>query len=154
MMTACTVQFAPAYDQIIADGLATANKDMQTLFATMGTAVTKDTFKTRADSYAKIIGELNALEIQVKTRPAPSAAITLTEANAALRKIGITPMDADPNFSNMPSARAIHDTANTLTHMRDLDATAGVRGDALKAFANQANIFISQAIAYESFLKR
>jgi len=63
-------------------------------------------------------------------------------------------LQLDPNFADVPSVRSIHDTSDTMSHMRDFDAAGGLRGGQLKALENQAVTFLSQAIAYESFLKR
>jgi hypothetical protein len=152
LLAGCTAQLAPAYDQNISDGLDGANKDIQTLFAWIGDSVSKDTFKTRSESYNKIIGELNALELQAKLRPSPQGLVNINNVNAALQKSGVTQID--PNFADVPSVRSIHDTSDTMSHMRDFDAAGGLRGGQLKALENQALTFLSQAIAYESFLKR
>jgi hypothetical protein len=152
LFAGCTAQLAPAYDQNISDGLAGANKDIQTLFASIGAAVTKDTFKTRSDTYTKIIGELNALELQAKSRPSPQGLVNIDTVNAALTKAGVTKIDA--NFADIPSVRSIHDTSDTISHMRDFDMANGLRGDGLKALENQTLTFLAQAITYESFLKR
>jgi hypothetical protein len=114
--------------------------------------VTKDTFKTRSDSYTKIIGELNALELEAKLRPSPQGLVNINTVNAALRKSGVT--EIDPNFNDVPSVRSIHDTSDTISHMRDFDQAGGLRGGELKALENQTLTFLAQAIAYESFLKR
>jgi hypothetical protein len=152
LLAGCTAQLAPAYDQNISDGLDSANKDIQTLFASIGDSVTKDTFKNRSDSYNKIIGELNALELQAKLRPSPQGLVNINNVNAALQKSGVAQID--PNFTDVPSVRSINDTSGTMSHMRDFDAAGGLRGGQLKALENQAVTFLSQAIAYESFLKR
>jgi hypothetical protein len=152
LLAGCTAQLAPAYDQNISDGLDGANKDIQTLFASIGDSVTKDTFKNRSDSYNKIIGELNALELQAKLRPSPQGLVNINNVNAALQKSGVAQID--PNFTDVPSVRSINDTSGTMSHMRDFDAAGGLRGGQLKALENQALTFLSQAIAYESFLKR
>jgi hypothetical protein len=86
-VAACTTRLAPAYDQTIVDGLASVNKDTQTLFAAIGSEATKESFPSRKDSYDHIVGSLNALVIQAKARPSPD--VSLADANAALAKAGI-----------------------------------------------------------------
>jgi hypothetical protein len=153
MVASCTAQLAPAYDQAIVGGLASANQDTQTLFASLGTGVGKETYGTRGDSYTHIIGELNALEIQAKSRPIPPTD-SLLDANKVLSANGIGQLTSDPQFTSFPSARAIHDASVTIATMRTADQNAGIRGDELKAFQNQASIYLTQAITYENFLKR
>ena len=87
-VAACTTRLAPAYDQTIVDGLAAANKDTQTLFASIGSEATKETFPSRKDSYDHIVGSLNALVIQAKARPSPD--VSLTDVNAALAHAGLS----------------------------------------------------------------
>jgi hypothetical protein len=153
LVASCTAQLAPAYDQAIVSGLASANQDVQTLFASLGTGVGKDTYDTRSASYTSIVGELNALEIQAKSRPIPGSD-SLTEANKVLSANGTGQLANDPQFTSFPSARAIHDASVMIATMREADKKAGIHGDELKAYQNQASIFLTQAITYENFLKR
>ena len=69
LICGCTTQLAPAYDQAVSDGLVSANKDIQALFVAVGTSTTKDTYPTRAPAYDHIVAELQAVELQIKTRP-------------------------------------------------------------------------------------
>ena len=154
LVAACTAQLAPAYDPSIADGLNATDKEVQTLFATIGTGVDKDSFPARSPTYAHIIGDLNALEIQVKTRILPPDAAKLPDVEHLLGKLGIGQVGQDKRFTAFPSARAIHDAAATLAKMRDTDAAHGLAGELVCAFANQTDIYMAQAIAYESYLKR
>jgi len=151
-VAACTTRLAPAYDQTIVDGLAAANKDTQTLFASIGSEATKETFPSRKDSYDHIVGSLYALVIQAKARPSPD--VSLTDVNAALAHAGIPAIVNDPKFANVPSARSLSDAAETLQKMEVTDASKGLHGNEIEAFENQTNVYLSQAIAYESFLKR
>jgi hypothetical protein len=153
LTTACATQLAPSYDQAIADGLVSANKDVQTLFAGIGDGVGKETYPSRADSYTHVIGELNALELQAKSRPIPGSDV-LAAANKVLSANGIDPLTSDPQFTAYPSARSLHDASNTVATMRTADQKAGLRGNEIKAFQNQTSIFLMQAITYENFLKR
>ena len=154
LVAGCAAQWAPAYDPSIADGLNATNRDVQTLFATIGTGVDKQTFPSRSGTYARIIGSLDALEIQVKTRTLPPDAAKLPDVEHLLAKLGIGQVDQDKKFTAFPSARAIHDASATLVKMRDTDAAHGLAGELVSAFVNQTDIYLAQAIAYESYLKR
>ena len=151
-VAACTTRLAPAYDQTIVDGLASVNQDTQTLFASIGSEATKESFPSRKDSYDHIVGSLNALVIQAKARPSPD--VSLTDVNAALAHAGIPAIADDPKFANVPSARSMSDAAETVQEMEAADASKGLHGNEIEAFENQTNVYLSQAIAYESFLKR
>jgi len=146
---------APAYDQTIATGLASANTSMQTLFAQIGTASDAATYVTqgREAAYVHVIGALKALEVQAQSRPLPPADLLKT-VNDVLAKQGKPALKSDPQFSDYPSVRAMHDTEQTLVIMKAEDARAGLKGEAVNGFENQATTFLAQAITYENFLKR
>jgi hypothetical protein len=148
-------QLAPAYDQTIATGLASANTSMQTLFAQIGTASDAATYASqgRETAYVQVIGALKALEVQAQSRPLPPTDLLKT-VNDLLSRQGKAQLAPDPNFSDYPSARAMHDAEATLIAMQTEDARAGLHGMEVNAFENQATTYLSQAITYENFLKR
>jgi len=152
--SACTVHFAPAYDQSIADGLTAASKDIQTLFASMSTGVPAATYSSRQDAYNKIIGELATIEQQIKVRPDPANPPSQQEINQLLQQHGV-PLPAVPApASATPSAGSVAHVADTIATMKTQDQSGGLHVDEVKAFAGQSNIYLAQAIAYETFLKR
>jgi hypothetical protein len=154
LVPACTAQLAPEYDKSIVDGLATANTDMQALFATVDQGVDASTYQAaRAAAYNRLIGELRALELSATSRPTPPNDLLAT-VNQSLKARGQPSLAADPKFTDYPSARAMEDAADTITHMRDADRTAGLHGALIQAFTNQAQIYMAQAMTYENFLKR
>ena len=67
---------------------------------------------------------------------------------------GVGGISNDPNFSNYPSARSVADLVQTIQHMQISDQTTGLPPNLLSAYENQANIYLTQAITYENFLKR
>ena len=71
----CTVQLAPSPDQSLVTGIRSVNSDIMQLYATVGMGVDKSTFPQRIDQYNKIIGSVDALELQSKTRPVPDSAL-------------------------------------------------------------------------------
>jgi hypothetical protein len=149
----CATQLAPAYDQSIFSELATANNDIQALFVTVGPAVEASTFSSRKAAYDHIVAELKATKLQITARPLPNAD-ALGRANQILTKLQVANVSVDPNFSDYPSARSVDDLADTIQHMEAADQGGGLRGDELAAFKNQSGVFLTQAITYESFLKR
>lgn len=153
VLSGCATQRAPSYDQAILDGLISVNKAAQTFFASLGQAVPKETYQKRADTYANLIGSLNALEIQVKSRPLPPGA-DLVKINVILSQNGVQQIPSDPRFTNFPSARAIDDASKSFQQMRKMDEDNGLRGSQLVAIKNDATIYLTQAITYETFLKR
>lgn len=152
-LSACMVQLAPPYDATIVTSLGTANQDIQTLFAQIGSGTTADTFPARKPQYEKIVAELGAVEVQIRTRPMPDSK-AITKAAAALQRMNVAGVAVDPNFTVYPSARAVHDLQDTIEHMSAADEKSGLRGGLLASFKNQAQTFLTQAMTYENFLKR
>ncbi len=153
-LASCTAHLAPEFDKSIVDGLAAANTDMQALFATVDQGVDPSTYAaSRAPSYNRLIGELRALELSATTRPTPPNDLLAT-VNRSLQARGQPLLAADPKFTDYPSARAMEDAADTITHMRDTDRASGLHGIVIQAFTNQAQIYMAQAMTYENFLKR
>jgi hypothetical protein len=152
-LSACMVQLAPAYDASIVGGLNQANQDIQLLFAQIGTDADVATFSARKPQYDKIVGELGAAELQIRARPMPSSK-AITNAAAALAKLHVANVTLDPGFTAYPSARAVHDLQDTIQHMEGFDEKSGLRGAAVLAFKNQADVYLTQALTYENYLKR
>lgn len=152
-LSACMVQLAPAYDASIVGGLDSANQDIQLLFAQIGSEVDATTFSDRKPQYDKIVGELGAAELQIRARPMPNSK-AITKAAAALARLHVADVTVDPGFTAYPSARAVHGLQDTIQHMEGFDEKAGLRGAAVLAFKNQADVYLTQALTYENYLKR
>jgi len=152
-MSGCMVQLAPAYDASIVGGVQGANQDIQLLFAQIGADADVSTFPARKPQYDKIVGELGAAELQIRARPIPNGK-AITKAAAALAKLHVANVTVDPGFTAYPSARAVHDLQDTIQHMEGFDAKSGLHGAAILAFKNQADVFLTQALTYENYLKR
>ena len=107
----------------------------------------------RAAAYDHIVSELKAVELQIKSRPIPNSR-ALEQANTLLEKLNVGGVAVDPNFSDYPSARSVDDLIRTIQHMQISDQTTGLPSNLLSSYENQAMIYLTQAITYESFLKR
>ena len=51
-------------------------------------------------------------------------------------------------------AKLIGSSQSRVAKMEAADSSKGLHGNEIEAFENQTNVYLSQAIAYESFLKR
>ena len=147
--SACATQLAPPYDKALVDGMASTNKEVMSLFATASGGTSQGSFDTRAASYNKAIGGVDALEIQAKARPLPKTKVTEI-ANKYLTQRGLPALTDD----QIPSATALHKVSETITKMRDTDRKQGLTGMEVRAFKGQAAVYLDQAITYESFLER
>ncbi len=148
-LAACPMQLAPLYDKAIVDGITSTNKSIMVLFASASTGTTAETFNTRSDAYNNVIGSIDALEIQSKARPIPKSGV-LDEVNKYLDKRGVPAV----SNSEIPSATALDGISKTLTMMRNTDKKQGLTATEVQAFKNQTDIYMDQAITYESFLQR
>ena len=152
-LSACAVQLAAPYDSAIVANLDTANQDVHQLFAQVGTIVDASTFPTRKPLYDKIVGELGALDVQIRARPTPNPK-AIQKATAALQRVHVASIPVDPNFTAYPSARAVGDLARIIQRMEDQDSKHGLRGGATETFRGFADLYLQQAITYENYLKR
>ena len=147
--SACTTQLAPSYNKAIYDGLISLNPDIMTFFATTSAGTSKDTYSARASTYNSLIGRIDALVLQAKSRPLPSSKVA-DEINRILSERG---MPQNEN-SDAPSTTALEKIAETMVKMRDTDKKQGITAFEVAAFKGQVSIYLNQALTYESFLDR
>jgi hypothetical protein len=152
-LSACMTQLAAPFDSAIVASLDSSNQDIHRLFAEVGTGVDASTFASRKPLYDQIVGELGATELQITARPTPDPA-AIRKAVAALQRAQVADVAVDPNFTAYPSARAVRGLKRVMLRMEAADARVGLRGAAVEAYENEANLFLQQAITYENYLKR
>lgn len=149
LITACTANLAPKYDEDIVEGLLASNTALMKHFAATSTGVSRQTFKSREDTYNTIIGELDALVILTKSRPIPSNKGS-DKVNEYLEKHGVNIIEGEES----PSATALTEISETMVKMRNTDRKQGVTATEVAAFKGQVVIYLDQAITYEKFLER
>lgn len=148
-LSACTTQLAPPYDQAIADGLTAVNQQAMTLFASVSSGTTSSTYSQRDSNYNSLIGSLDALVLQAKSRPVPKTSVN-EKVKAFLSKRGVNL----PEAGDAPSAAAMEQISVTLAKMRDTDKKQGITAFEVAAFKGQVVIYLDQALTYENFLAR
>ena len=141
---ACSLQLAPHADAALAADLRAANRDAQVLLQQLREP-SPGPCTTRRTHYSALIGQLRALAMQASARELPPASL-LARLEGRVR--------ADPGFSARPSARALHGAAATLEQMQQVDCAGKLHGPTLRAFTQQADLFLAQALAYETMLER
>jgi hypothetical protein len=147
--TACTTKLAPNYDKAIVDGLTSTNVKLMELFAETSSGTTPGTFDQREKSYNSLIGNLDALTIQAKSRPIPKNRVT-EKVNEYLQRREVTVLEG----GEAPSAAALGHISETIVKMRDTDKEQGVTFIEVAAFKGQVVIYLDQAMTYEGFLER
>lgn len=147
-MIGCRTTLAPEYDKAIVDGVTASSKKTMSFLAALSSGVSKEGFKNREQTYNELIGEFEALKLQAKARPLPKNVAT-EKINKLLQTKGSNPLS-----ENYPSAFAFEEIAKTLVKMKETDSSNGIKPIAVMAFKGQIEIFLDQAMTYESFLKR
>jgi hypothetical protein len=149
LLGGCAMKLAPDYDKAIFDGLTKANEDAMKLFASVPTAP----FSKREDGYNSVIGELNAVLVQIKARPMP------TPPRFAVSFLSFFGDRNAPQQAGDPLAPPTVGAVNTLIKIMTTARNDDLRGrlanrDALAfvkdAFATQ----MAQALVYEKALQR
>ena len=146
--SSCEATLAPAYDQAIV-GKVTESSDLaMRFFAEVDGGTTNESFAMREPIYNTLIGAFESLKLQAKARPVPN--------NTALEKINelLKSKGSGAISGEYPSAFAFEQIALTFKKMKETDREQGIKPLALQAFKGQVEIFLDQAITYESFLKR
>ncbi|MEN0035639.1 MAG: hypothetical protein AAGC78_01170 [Cellvibrio sp.] len=149
LLSACAARLAPSYDKAIADGLVASSQQLMTHFAATSAGTTASSFAQRDATYSSLIGNLDALALQAKSRPSPKVSVS-DKVNKYLAERGINLSDT----GEVPSAAALEQISITLTKMRDVDKKQGVTAFEVAAFKGQVVIYLDQALTYENFLER
>lgn len=149
LLVGCATQLAPNYDKAIVDGLTSTNVKLMEYYASVSSGTDKDTYSERVDTYSNLIGNLDALAMQVKARPMPDNKV-IKKVNDYLEKKGVDILGDDV----APSATALEKVSATVVKMQKTDKKQGIKSLEVQAFKGQTVIYMDQALTYESFLKR
>lgn len=148
VLSGCEVTLAPAYDQAIVEKVTASSDLAMRFFAEVDGGTTNESFALREPVYNTLIGAFESLKLQAKARPVPNN-IALEKINELLQSKGSNAISGE-----YPSAFAFEQIAATFKKMKETDRENGIKPLALQAFKGQVEIFLDQAITYESFLKR
>lgn len=152
--TGCAVSLAPKFDQTIIDNLSSTSTEIFQLVASISDGAKKDDYSTREAQYNHLIGELDALDLQIEARPMPknkSVDKIISKVNDRLRQKGVGTIDAN---ETAPSATAIKHITENITKMKETDKLQGLTKTEVLAFKNNIQLFLDQALTYESFLNQ
>jgi hypothetical protein len=144
----CQTTLAPAYDQAIVEKVTESSDLAMRFFAEVDGGTESESFAQREAVYNVLIGAFESLKLQAKARPIPEN-VALEKINELLQAKGSSAISGE-----YPSAFAFEKIAETFKKMKQTDMESGLKPLALQAFKGQVEIFLDQAITYESFLKR
>lgn len=149
LLTGCfSVQLAPDFDASLFKQITATNVEVMQLFATVSSGTDKSSFPSRQANYNAIIGKLDAMALQSRSRPIPDAKV-LEKIN---KRLGDKALSSDPD--EIPSATALTTISDQISKMRDVDKTEGLNKSVVAVFSNGVQLSMQQVITYESFLKR
>ena len=148
LLSSCEATLAPAYDQAIVEKVTASSDLAMRFFAEIDGGTERESFTDREPLYNILIGAFESLEIQARARPVPKN-MALDKINEMLQTKGSSNITGE-----YPSAFAFGKIADTFKKMKDTDRQNGIKPLALQAFKGQVQIYLDQALTYESFLKR
>ncbi|MEM0518150.1 MULTISPECIES: hypothetical protein [Aequorivita] len=148
LLSGCEATLAPAYDQAIVDKVNVNSDLAMRFFASVNEGTESENFSLREPVYNQLIGAFESLKLHAKARPVPDNA-AIEKINALLRS-----KDSNPIAGDYPSAFAFEQIAVTFAHMKKTDREQGLNPILIEAFKGQVEVYLDQAITYESFLKR
>lgn len=150
-LSACTVQLAPSYDDALAEGLAEANTQALTLFASVEDGSTPEQFPAYAVSYATVIGRFDALQQRAEARQIPPLATRLTRLGIVQSVCG---GGAEATGCVNASPASIGEVLRQLRDMRRIHRTRGLTAGDVQLYRDSYNPAIHQALTVESALRR
>lgn len=144
----CQATLAPAYDQAIVDGVTENTELALRFFASVEGGTVTEEYKLRENTYNVLIGSFESLKIQSRARPMPDNE-AVNRINEMLRDTG-----REAIHENYPSAFAFGRIAETFRKMKEFDSEGPMNVEVIESLKGQVEIYLEQAITYESFLKR
>jgi len=148
LLASCKTYLAPNYDQVIIDKSTEAATKTFQFFAAVSDGTNANSFLSREISYNELIGHFETLKLMARARPIPKNKTTQRINKLLEEKNGPT------NSDDYPSAFAFNRIVENLVKMKATDKKSGLNAFVVQAFKGEIEIFLDQAITYESFLKR
>ncbi len=151
-LSGCAVRLAPQYNQTIIDDLSSASESVFQLMAEAAGGTKQVSYEKRNDSYNNVIGQLEALELEIEARPIPKNKTIdkiIAKANTSLQNRGVTLLTA---ADTAPSATAVKHIIENITKMKETDQLQGLKTTEVAAFKSFVTLYLDQALTYESYL--
>jgi hypothetical protein len=151
-LVGCAASLSPQYNQAIVDNLSSATKETMRILTVASGGTKSNDFSTREAGYNSAIGILEALKLQIQSRPSPKSKTLdtiLKKVNERLKARGL-PEVKDIN----PSLKAIEQISANISKMKEVDKIQGVTKEEVDLFKGSSILFFDQALTYESFLNK
>jgi len=151
VLTACTIQLVPSYDQALVEGLDQANTEALTLFAAVEGGSPASKFSEYEERYAELIGKFDALHQRAASRQIPPLAKRLSKVNIVR---DFCNSETDPTGCVNVSPAALDRVLMVLRKMRDKHRSSGLASDGVELSRGDYDSAIAQALTVENALKR
>lgn len=151
LLSACTIQLVPSYDQALVEGLDSTNKEALTLFAAVEGGSPKSEFGEYEQKYADVIGSFDALYQRASTRQVPPLAKRLARQRIVHDFCNSA---TDPASCLNVTPSSLGQVLSTLRRMRDTHKSRGLAPDIVQNFRDSYNPAIGQVLTVENALKR
>lgn len=152
ILTACSIQLAPRYDQKVVDAIGAANIQTLTLFAALERGSSAAEFPKFSARYDETIGAFDALRIQTDAREVPplvgylAKAKGLGEICASLGGTMASCVNSSPTW--------LAQIVERLSYMRQLHRSTGLPADRVAQSKGDYEGWMLNLITIENALKR
>ena len=151
LLSACTIQLAPDYDEALVDRLDVANTQALTHFAAVQDGSPQEEFGQYENRYSMLIGEFAALKQRAETRQTPPLASKLTKIKFLSTFCNVK-VDASSCVNASPAS--LQSVIDVMSRMRRTHKNIGLTADLVTGFETAYETAIKQALTVERALKR
>jgi hypothetical protein len=151
LLSACTIQLVPSYDQALVEGLDKTNQEALTLFAAVEGGSPKEKFGEYEENYAAVIGGFDALRQRAVSRQIPPLAARISKLSIVRQ---VCDSKNDPAGCLNVSPASLDRVLQVLRQMRDLHRSSGLNDDLIRPFRRDYQTAMGQVLTIENALKR
>jgi hypothetical protein len=141
------ISLAPAFDEKITGSLLDSSTETMIIFSIASEGTDATTFPERSTRYDETIGAMEALKMQVDSRPAPAGKV-IDKVSAELIRRGL------PDIKEAPTSKALENIIRNLQVMKSTDKSQGLTRTEVSVFKTNVILFLDQALTYERYLER
>ncbi len=154
LFQSCSIQLAPKFDQVIVTNLTVVTEDIFKVLAEVAEGTKTLDYNKREDNYNKVIGKLEALKLQIDSRPQPNN----DKIKKLIQKVNIVLKNRGEKEINLdqinPSAVALKNIVDNLVSLKKDDQMQDVTKTEVTFIKNAIVLYLDQALTYENFLNQ
>ncbi len=151
VLSACTIQLVPSYDQALVEGLDKANTEALTLFAAVETGSPKEKFSEYEQRYAALIGSFEALKQRAENRQVPPLGARLVGIRV-VRDLCSSESNGQACLNVSPSS--LERVIAVIRQIRNRHQSTGLSAENVGFLRRDYDTAIGTAITVENALRR